>query len=86
LVEVDPQWQESRIEREVEGVKDRTTMYIILAIVVATVGMLEGGLLLISASLLGLFGIVLVCLGIGYPATAHRYERKAVSLQKQLNR
>ena len=86
LVEVDTEWQESRIQGETEEAKDRANMYIILAIVLATVGMVGGGLLLISSSLLGFFGIALVCLGIGCTAAGYRHEHKAGSLQKQLNR
>jgi len=86
LVEENAELQEFRAQGKVEEAKDRANMYIILAIVLATVGMVGGGLLLISSSLLGFFGIALVCLGIGCTAAGYRHEHKAGSLQKQLNR
>jgi len=86
LVWEDTEPQDSQIQKEVEEVKDRANMYVILAVVLATVGIVGGGLLFISSSALGLFGIALLCLGIGCAAAAFRHERKAGSLQKQLNR
>jgi uncharacterized membrane protein YvbJ len=86
LVWEDTEWQEFQIQEEVDEAKDRANMYIILAIVLVMVGMMCGSILFISSSLLGLFGIVLVCLGIGCTAVADRYERKARSLKEQLSR
>jgi predicted nucleic acid-binding Zn ribbon protein len=85
LVGEDTEWQEFQIQGEVDEAKDRANMYIILATVLVTVGMIGGSLLLVSPSLLGLFGIVFVCLGIGCTAAADRYEHKARSLKKQLS-
>jgi hypothetical protein len=51
-----------------------------------TVGMIGGSVLFVSSSLLGLFGIVFVCLGIGCTAAAYRYEHKARSLKSELSR
>lgn len=86
LVEERAELQESLGSGELEETKDRANMYVILAVVLVTVGMVGGGLLLVSSSLLWLFGIALVCLGIGCTAAAYRHGRKAGSLQKQLNR
>ena len=86
LVHEDSELQESPVSGEVEETKDRANMYVILAVVLVTVGVVGGGLLLVSSSMLGLFGIALVCLGIGCTAAAYRHERKAGSLHKQLNR
>jgi uncharacterized membrane protein YvbJ len=86
LVEKDTEWQEVQLQEEVDEAKDRANMYIILAIILVTVGMVGGSVLLISPSLVGLFGIVLVCLGIGCTAAADRYEHKARSLKGQLSR
>jgi len=86
LVGEDTEWQEFWIREEVDEAKDRANKYIILATVLATVGIMGGSLLFISPSLLGLFGIVLVCLGIGCTAAADRYERKARNLKKQISR
>jgi len=86
LIGEDTEWQEFQIQGEVDEAKDRANMYIILAIVLVTVGMVGGSVLLISPSLLGLFGIAFVCLGIGCTAAADRYERKARNLKEQLSR
>ncbi|MCJ7669061.1 MAG: zinc ribbon domain-containing protein [Dehalococcoidia bacterium] len=85
LIGEDTEWQEVQIREEVDEAKDRANMYIILAIVLVTVGMMGGSLLFVSSSLLGLFGIVFVCLGVGCTASADRYEHKARSLKKQLS-
>jgi RNA polymerase subunit RPABC4/transcription elongation factor Spt4 len=85
LVGEDTEWQEFQIQEEVDEAKDRANMYIILAIVLVMVGMMGGSILFVSSSMLGLFGIVLVCLGIGCTAAADRYERKARNLKKQLS-
>ena len=86
LIGEDTEWQEFQIREEVDEAKDRANMYIILAIVLVTVGMMGGSLLFVSSSLLGLFVIVFVCLGVGCTASADRYEHKARSLKKQLSR
>jgi predicted nucleic acid-binding Zn ribbon protein len=86
LAEERAELQESPVSGELEETKDRANMYVILAVVLVTVGMVGGGLLLVSSSILGLFGVALICLGVGCTAAASRYERKAGSLQKQLNR
>jgi uncharacterized membrane protein YvbJ len=86
LVGEDTEWQEFQIQGEVDEAKDRANMYIILATVLVTVGMMGGSLLFVSSSLLGLFGIVFVCLGIGCTASADRYEHKTRNLKKQLSR
>ena len=86
LIGEDTEWQEFQIQGGVDEAKDRANMYIILAIVLVTVGMMGSSLLFVSSSLLGLFGIVFVCLGVGCTASADRYEHKARSLKKQLSR
>ena len=80
------EWQEFRVQREVDEAKDRANMYIILAIVLVTLGIIGGILLLISSSLLGFFAVAFLCLGIGCTAAAYRHERKARSLKNQLSR
>jgi hypothetical protein len=50
------------------------------------VGIVGTSLLFVSSSLLGFFGVVLVCLGIGCIAAAYRHGRKAKSLKNQLSR
>jgi uncharacterized membrane protein YvbJ len=78
------EWQEFQIQEEVDEAKDRANMYIISATVLVTAGIMGGSLLFVSSSLLGLFGIAFVCLGIGCTASADRYEHKARKLRKQL--
>jgi len=78
--------EEFQIQKKVDEAKHRANMYTISAIVLITMGMMGGSILFASSSLLGLFGIVLVCLGIGFTASADRYEHKARKLKKQIRR
>lgn len=86
LVAEDTEWQEFWIQEKVYEAKDRANMYVILAAVLVTVGIMGSSLLFGSSSLLGIFGIVFVCLGIGCTAAADRYGHKARKLKKQLSR
>jgi len=86
LVGEDTGWQEFQIQEKVDEAKHRANMYTISAIVLVTMGMMGGSILFVSSSLLGPFGIVLVCLGIGCTASADRYEHKARKLKKRLRR
>jgi predicted RNA-binding Zn-ribbon protein involved in translation (DUF1610 family) len=86
LVGEDTEWREFQTQGEVDEAEGRANMYVILAAVLVTVGIIGSSLLFISSSLLGLFGIVFVCLGIGCTAEAERYGYKARNLKKQLSR
>jgi RNA polymerase subunit RPABC4/transcription elongation factor Spt4 len=86
LVEEDTRWQDFELQREVEEAKDRANMYIIVAIVLVTLGIMGTSVLFVSSSLLGLFGVAFVCLGIGCAAAAYHHEGKARSLKNQLGR
>lgn len=86
LVEEDVEWQDFALQREVEEARDRANMYVISAIVLVTMGMVGSGVLFASSSLLGLFGIVLVCLGIGCTAAADRCVHRGRILKSQLRR
>jgi len=86
LIEEHAEREDFELRGEVEGAKDRANMYIIAAIVLVTLGLVGSSILFASSSPLGLFGIVLVCLGIGCTAVADRYEHKARSLKNQLSR
>ncbi len=86
LVSEDTGWQEFQVQEKVDEAKHRANMYTISAIVLVTMGMMGGGILLVSSSLFGIFGIVLVCLGIGCTVSADRYEHKARKLKKRLRR
>jgi protein-S-isoprenylcysteine O-methyltransferase Ste14 len=84
LVEEDTKWQDFELQGDVEEAKHRANMYVILAIVLVTLGVVGSSVLFASSSVLGLFGIVFVCLGIGCIAAADRYEHKIRSLKNQL--
>ena len=73
-------------QEKVDEAKHKANICIILAIVLVTLGIVAGGVLCVSASSVGLFGIVLICLGIGCTGPADRYEHKARKLKKQLRR
>ena len=86
LSEEDLVWQEFRVQERVDEAKHRANMYAISAIVLVTLGIIAGCVLCVSSSALGLFGIVLVCLGIGCTASADRYEHKAKKLKERFGR
>jgi RNA polymerase subunit RPABC4/transcription elongation factor Spt4 len=85
LVEQDTKWQDFELQQEVELAKHRANMYVILAIVLVTLGVVGSSVLFASSSLLGVFGIVLVCLGIGCIAAVDRYEYKLRILKNRLS-
>jgi hypothetical protein len=80
----DTGWQGFQIQDKFEEAKHKSNMYIISAIVLVTLGIVAGGVLCVSASSVGFFGIVLVCLGIGCTGPADRYGHKARNLKRQL--
>lgn len=82
----DAVWQEFEIEEKVDEAKHRANMYIISAIVLATMGIVAGWVLCASSSMIGLFGIALVCLGVGCNASADRHEHRAKVLKRRLRR
>jgi len=86
LAEEDTGWQEFQTKEKVDEAKHRANMYTISAIVLVTLGIVAGWVLCVSSSAVGLFGIVLVCLGIGCTASADRHEHKAKNLKKRLGR
>jgi len=86
LVEEDTRWQDFELHGEVEEAKHRANMYIILAIVLVTLGLVGSSILFASSSLLGVFGVVFVCLGIGCIAAADRHEHKIRILRNRLSR
>lgn len=84
LVGEDTGWQEFQIHREIDVAKHSANIRTISAIVLVTMGMVAGGILCVSSDTTGLFGVAFVCLGIGFIASAGRYELKAKNLKKQL--
>jgi protein-S-isoprenylcysteine O-methyltransferase Ste14 len=85
LVEEETKWQDFELQREVEEVNDKANMYTILAIVLITLGIVGSSVLFALSSLLGVFGIAFVCLGIGCAAAADRYEYKLRILRNRLS-
>jgi hypothetical protein len=77
---------EFQIQEEVDEAKHKANICIISAIVLVTLGIVAGWVLCVSSGAIGLFGIVLVCLGIGCTGPADRYEYKARSLKKRFRR
>lgn len=86
LVEEDTKWEDFELQREVEQAKHRANMYVILGTVLVTLGVVGSSVLFASSSLLGVFGIAFVCLGIGCAAAADRYEHKLRILKNHLRR
>lgn len=86
LVEEDAEWQKLQIQEKFDKAKHRANMYIISAIVLATAGIVAGCVLCFSLSAIGLFGIALVCLGVGCNASADRHEHRARVLKRRLGR
>jgi uncharacterized membrane protein YvbJ len=84
LVGEDAGVEKTQAQEMIDKAKHKANMYTISAIVLITVGII-GGVLCVAWSSLGLFGIVLVCLGIGCTARADRYESKARNLTRQLS-
>lgn len=84
--EVDTRWQQLEIQGAVDEAEHRANIYTILTIVLVTLGLAGGGALCVSSDPIGLFGIVLVCLGVGFITAARRHERKASNLKRLLGR
>lgn len=78
-------WRRYQIQKEINEAKHKANMRIISAIILVTFGIIGGGILCVSSGSVGLFGAVLVCLGIGCAAAAYRHEYKAQNLQKRLS-
>ncbi|MFO7773096.1 MAG: zinc-ribbon domain-containing protein [Dehalococcoidia bacterium] len=86
IVGEDREWQQFKLLETIDRVKRRADMYVALAAVSATVGVVVGGALCIASHPSGLFGIALVCFAIGFAAAAKRHDRKVESLGKWLSR
>lgn len=84
--EEDARWQAVQIQEAVDSAEHRANIYTILTIVLVTLGLAGGGVLCVSSDPIGLFGVVLVCLGVGFIAAARRHERKAAKLRSRLGR
>ncbi|MFP3898430.1 MAG: hypothetical protein ACLFVD_03885 [Dehalococcoidia bacterium] len=82
----DARWQEVQVQEAVDQAEHRANIYTIITIVLVTLGLAGGGALCISSDPIGLFGIVLVCLGVAFMTAATRHGRKASNLRRQLGR
>jgi uncharacterized membrane protein YvbJ len=74
------------LQQEVGEAKHRANMFVILGIVLVTLGVVGSSILFASSSLLGVFGIVFVFLGVGCIAVADRHRHKIKSLRNHLRR
>ncbi len=86
LVGEDVRWQEFKLRETIYRVKRRADFYTALAAVLATVGVVGGIILGALSDPVGLFGIALLCFGIGFASAARRHDRKADNLRKWLKR
>lgn len=86
LVGNDAGWQEFKLQEAIYRVKRRADVYAALATVLATAGVLGGLILGALSDPAALFGIAVLCLGIGFAASAKRHDRKADDLRKWLRR
>ena len=86
LLEEGAKWQDFELQREIAEAKHRANMYIIMGIVLVTLGVVGSSVLFASSSLLGVFGVVFVFLGIGCIAVADRCGHKIRTLKNQARR
>jgi len=84
LVGDDAEWQEFKLRETIDRVQRRAGVYVALAAVLITVGVVGGGFLGVLSDPVGLFGIALVCWGIGCGTSAKRHDLKVESLRKWL--
>ncbi len=84
LVGDDVEWQEFKLRETIDRVNRRADVYVALAAVLISVGVVGGGFLGLFSDPFGLFGIALVCWGIGCAASAKRHELKVEGLRKWL--
>lgn len=86
IVGEDREWQEFKLRETIDRLKRKADVYIALAAVLATAGVVVGGALFMSSNPLGLFGIPVVCFGIGFAASARRHDHKAENLERWVRR
>ncbi len=83
LAREDAQCQSPRLDGEIDKAKHEANMFTIYGILLITLGITGGGALWLMANWLGLFGGVLVCLGIGCVSAAERHAAKASALTRE---
>jgi hypothetical protein len=79
------QWRNFHTQDEIERAQYKANMCIILATILVTIGFVGGGVLCDASSPYGLFGIVLVCLGVACTSAAGRWKHKASTFKRELN-
>ena len=84
LVGNDAGWQEFKLQETIARVKRRADIYTALAAVLITLGVVGGSILGVLSDPVGLFGIALVCWGIGFASSAKRHDLKVESLGRWL--
>lgn len=86
LVGENARWQQFKVQEAIYRVKRRADVYTALAAVLATVGVVGGIILGVLSHPAGLFGIALLCFGIGFASAARRHDRKVEGLRRWLKR
>jgi len=86
LVGENARWQQFKVQEAIYRVKRRVDAYTALAAVLATAGVVGGIILGVLWNPAGLFGIALLCFGIGFAYAARRHDRKVGSLRRWLRR
>ncbi len=86
LVGSDTEWQEFKLYDSIHRVTRKADAYTALASVSITLGVVGGIILAFLSDAAGLFGIPLVCWGVGFAAAAKRYDLKAAYLRQWLGR
>ncbi len=86
LVGDDVRWQRYKLRESVYRAERRSDVYTALATVLATLGLVGGIILGLLSEPIGLLGIALLFLGVGFGVMARRHDRKAEGLRKWLRR
>lgn len=84
LVGNDTRWQEFKLHETIARVQRRADVYTALAAVLITLGVIGGSILGVLSDPVGLFGIPLVCWGIGFATAARRNDLRVESLRRWL--
>jgi hypothetical protein len=86
LVGQDTGWQDFKLHESIARVQRRADVYTALAAVLITLGAVGGSILCMLSDPIGLFGIPLVCWGIGFATAARRNDLKVERLRQWLAR
>ncbi len=86
LVGDDVGWQRFKLRESIYRTERRSDVYTALATVFVTFGLVGGIILGLLSEPVGLLGIALLFLGVGFGTMARRHDRKADGLRKWLRR